>query len=281
MKNFNLKRFGQALKCQFMVTRHSWIRLFGIYTFVMFMANLFFTRLAWRDYDDLAKNFGEDIVSSTYRHIVDQTSVFGVIFFCFAMLFGACYLFSQLKDTRKRSAYLLWPVSNLEKYIICLLHSIVLMLIITVGAYLLADALRVLVDFITGRVIIWGFPMSFNVDPEHNTPCMLLLFAFGMVFYIHSLYILGGTLFRRQQFLFTSIIFLIGLILVIMLLKQSVEWFDWNPGEMISYHGDEYHFHWTFYMFTILFYLLIAIHYWLSYRSLCRMQVINNKWLNV
>ena len=45
MSTFNFNRFSQALKCQFMVERKTWIRLFGIFTFVMFMANLFFTRL--------------------------------------------------------------------------------------------------------------------------------------------------------------------------------------------------------------------------------------------
>ena len=45
MSTFNTTRFGQALKCQFLVLRKTWIRLFGIFTLVMFMANLFFTRV--------------------------------------------------------------------------------------------------------------------------------------------------------------------------------------------------------------------------------------------
>ena len=39
MENFNINRFGQALKCHFLVSRKSWIRIFGIYTLVMFVAN--------------------------------------------------------------------------------------------------------------------------------------------------------------------------------------------------------------------------------------------------
>ena len=45
MENFNIKRFGQALKCHFLVSRKSWIRIFGIYTLILFFANLFFTRV--------------------------------------------------------------------------------------------------------------------------------------------------------------------------------------------------------------------------------------------
>ena len=40
MKTFNFNRFSQALKCQFLVLRKTWIRLFGIFTLVMFMADL-------------------------------------------------------------------------------------------------------------------------------------------------------------------------------------------------------------------------------------------------
>ena len=37
MKTFHFNRFSQALKCQFLVLRKTWIRLFGIFTLVMFM----------------------------------------------------------------------------------------------------------------------------------------------------------------------------------------------------------------------------------------------------
>ena len=53
MENFNINRFGQALKCHFLVSRKSWIRIFGIYTLVMFVANLFFTRVAGWSYSKM------------------------------------------------------------------------------------------------------------------------------------------------------------------------------------------------------------------------------------
>ena len=159
MENFNIKRFGQALKCHFLVSRKTWIRIFGIYTLVMFVANLFFTRVAGWSYSKMEELYqGKELVTE-YTHLVYQTTGFCMIFFGFAMLFGASYMFAQMKDTRKRSAYLLWPVSNSEKYIISLLHSIILMAIITVVSIVAADALRVLIDAITGRVFVWGVPL--------------------------------------------------------------------------------------------------------------------------
>lgn len=286
MSTFNFNRFSQALKCQFMVSRKVWIRLFGIFTLVMFFANLFWTRVQGSNYSYMVENWGEEVATRSYNHYVESSVLFGIVFFCIAMLFGASGMFSQMKDTRKRSAYLLWPVSNIEKYIISFLHSFVLMAILTVCAYMLADALRVLVDWATGRVIIWGIPKI--AEPfgdsvfEHWQLFWMLL---NWVFYIHSLYIVGGTLFRRQQFLLTSASIVILAILLTMILNQI----DWNGVhfEFISGNWDEKTqtytniFHPSFYIINSVVTLLIPIHYWASYKLFTRMQVINNKWLNV
>lgn len=287
MSTFNINRFSQALKCQFLVLRKTWIRLFGIFSLVMFMANLFFTRVQGMQYDTIISSFPMKEAITRYTYHVQSTVTFGVIFFCFSMLFGASFLFSGMKDTRKRSAFLLWPVSNLEKYTINLLLSIVWLAVITIGAYLLADTLRVFVDWLTGRFVIWG-PALFERSilgpaPEEHWQMAWMLFAW--VFYIHSLYIVGGTLFRRQQFLLTSCTIVFVAILLTMLLNQI----DWNSMniEFITGTWDEKTetytqiFHPFFYILNTAVTLLIFVHYWVSYKLFTRMQVINNKWLNV
>ena len=292
MENFNIKRFGQALKCHFLVSRKSWIRLFGIYTLVMFVANLFFTRLAGMGYSRMAERYQGEVLLQEYGHLVYQTTGFCMIFFGFAMLFGASYLFPQMKDTRKRSAYLLWPVSNSEKYIISLLHSIILMAIITVVSIVAADALRVLVDAITGRVIVWGVPLYgkyISNAPEWQAVLMLVTW----MFYFHSLYIVGGTLFRRFQFLSTSITIVTVTILLMIFFKQTgmanIDFHLWDyetTGEVYQYNGKTYDvwhavYNPRFYFAILGGWLIIAAHYWASFKLFCRMQVINNKWLNV
>ena len=286
MNNFNFNRFSQALKCQFLVERKTWIRLFGIYTLVMFMANLFFTRVQGASYHTMAENWTFDEFIRTYTHNVESTVAFGMFFFAIAMLFGATNMFSQMKDTRKRSAYLLWPVSNLEKYVVSFLLYFVLMAILTVGAYMVADALRVLVDWLSGRVVIWGIPklaepFAKNAPFEEWQPAWMF---FAWVFYVHSLYIVGGTLFRRQQFLLTSGTIVVVIILLTMILNQipPQSQFDLTTGtwdeKTLTYHKI---YHPAFYVLNSVVTLLIPFHYWLSYKIFCRMQVINNKWLNV
>ena len=284
MSTFNTTRFSQALKCQFLVLCKTWIRLFGIFTLVMFMANLFFTRVQGSNYDDLVSNWPMEDVLRTYGRFVEQTVAFGLVFFCFAMLFAASFLFAGMKDTRKRSAFLLWPVSNLEKYVTSIILSVFWMMVITIGAYMLADVLRVFVDWVTGRVIIWGIPIIFNdvFGQAAFDHWQMVWFFFTFVFYIHSLYIVGGTLFRRQQFLFTSATIAVVGILLIMLLNKihpDVQFISGTWDEKT--HTYNQIFHPFFYILNTTLCVLIVFHYWASYKLFTRMQVINNKWLNV
>ena len=225
MSTFNFNRFSQALKCHFLIERKSWIRLFGIYTLVMFMANLFFTRIQGVKYQFLVENRTAEELFRQYNHNVESTVTFGIVFFCFAMLFCASFMFSQMKDTRKRSAYLLWPVSNVEKYVVSFLYSVVFMTVLTIAAYVLADALRVLTDWLTGRIVIWGIPkmaefFGTNAICENWQTAWMF---FAWVFYVHSLYVVGGTLFRRQQFLMTSAVIVVVGILLIMILNSPAQ----------------------------------------------------------
>ena len=286
MNTFNFNRFSQALKCQFMVTRKWWMVVFGIYTFVLLMANLFFTRLQ-TNYNNIVENWPMEIYDYYNRH-VEQTVAFGIFFFCVAMLYGISSMFSQMKDTRKRSAYLLWPVSNLEKYVVSFLLSFGLMLVLTVSAYVLADTLRVFIDWVTGRVVIWGIPKLSDPFTAPDGPFeywQMVWMLFAWVFYTHSLYVVGGTLFRRQQFLLTSGTIIVTVILLTIILNQI----DWDSAhfEFVTGTWDEktstytHIFHPSFYIINSVVSLFMVFNYWASYKVFTRMQVINNKWLNI
>ena len=288
MSTFNFNRFSQALKCQFLVERKTWIRLFSIFTLVMFFAELFWTRVQGMSYSYMVENLSMENLHHTYNHNVEQSLAFCIMFFCIAMLFGATGMFSQMKETRQRSAYLLWPVSNLEKYVVSFLLNFVFMAVLTVVAYMLADALRVFVDWLTGRIIIWSIPKlaePFTAPDGPSEYWQLAWMFFAWVFYIHSLYLVGGTLFRRQQFLMTSATIAVVSILLVMILNQI----NWNDVQIDFVTGtwDEktstYNrvFHPAFYILHSVLCALIVFHYWASYKLFTRMQVINNKWLNV
>ena len=285
MNNFDLHRFSQALKCYFMTSRRTWLRYFGIFTLVLFMADLFFTRIQGGNYNEMVEIWGQEHALSVYKDYVGGTAVFGIVFFFIAMLFGASFLFSHMKETRQRTTYLMWPVSNLEKYLVPLVHNILLLGVGTLVAYHLADALRVLLDWTTGRAVIWGSPYFWDIVSrpfDGSAPWEMTAFIVGSYLWFHSLYILGGSLFRRQQFLLTSMVVVVGFFLFVWTVHALVEMSGITRDiNFVGWHDGVWHIHWSVYLILIVGYGLTALHYWLSYKIFCRMQVINNKWLNV
>lgn len=281
MKQFDLHRFGWTLKNYFFVIGPTWLRIIGIYTLVLFLIDLFLTRVLGINYNAVLENEGIEFLRRIYANTVCQTAQFGLFFLAFAMLFCASYLFSFLKTKPQRSTYLMLPASNMEKYLVSFLYAVVLMFIGTFVAYCVADTLRMLLDLITGRVVIWGVPYFFEPFNFYDAPWLLIVWAIGIMLYFHSVYILGGTLFRKLAPLLTSILVVIGFFLVMWGIRASSGWIDWHAfPKSYNFEGEPV-FHWLFYVLIVLAYLLTAIHYWLSYRIFCRMQVINHKWLNV
>lgn len=276
MKQFDTHRFALALKCQLLASRHKWLRLFAIFTLAMFMADLAFTRVFAPDYEWLVASHSTEEAVSLYSITVDQSVTFGYMFFGVAMLIGASSLFRTMRETRQRTTYLMWPVSNIEKYLVSLVYSIVLMGVGTVVAFVLADALRVLVDWMTGRVIVWGSPMVQQLFRGDDAPWQALLSVYSVMLWVHSLYILGGSLFRRHQFLMTSLCIVMGYLLLVL---------GWMNLEMSCGRSLTSSFDLDSVLFfngvTFVSLLLTALNYWLSYRLFCRMQVINNRWLNL
>ncbi len=283
MKNFDINRFTLALKCSFRVSLKTWIRLFSIYTLVLLMAGIFFTRVLNNNYQMwLDNNWPMESIIRTYSHQVEHFSIFGFVFFCFAMLFGACYIFKHMKDTKSRSAYLMWPVSNLEKYAVALVLNIVWMAVIAVAAFFLADVLRILVDLMTGRVIICAIPsylkiFVFPIVESGSTPWSIILGIYLFFIYVHSLYIVGGSLFRKNQFLLTSISILILSYVFGLLFSLLLEWLNIDSLRLHTRESGTGINHFI----NVVILCLTIFHYWLSYWLFTRMQVINNKWLNV
>ncbi len=281
MKQFDLKRFGHLLKYHFSVTGPTWLRILGVYTIVLFLVSLFNTRVKGIDYTTALENNDIEFLYTMYADQIRQTALFGEFFLFIAMLFGAANIFSHLKSKPQRSTYLTLPASNLEKYLVSFLHAVVLLCVGTILAYCVADTLRMLLDLMTGRIVVWGVPMYFSRFSNFDAPWLLPVWALGILLYLHSVYILGGTLFRKLKFLMTSFFVIIGFIFVMWAVYTTRDWIDWQEFPKSHNLVGEGVFHPLFYVFTILSYLLTAFHYWLSYRIFCRMQVNNHKWLNV
>lgn len=281
MSTFNITRFSQALKCQYMNSRKDWMLVFGIYTIALSFLNILFVRSTsfdGGDYHDVVAKHGVAYMEDAYPILIKGIAVFDIIFFGIGMLFCASFLFYHLKKKPWCSAYLMWPASNLEKYLVSLVLNVVMAAIGTIICIIIADALRVLVDALSGRIVVWAIPMIFDLKTLNLNPLIAWGPFLSEILLIHAAYILGGTLFRKQQFVLTTIaIVIIGYIMV----------FTWHSPVIdnanlfdLDEKGKSLPNAW-FYVVSIGGYLLTALCYRLSYKIFCRMQVINNKWLNV
>ena len=277
MKQFDLHRFGRALQCHVLSSRKEILAGFLWMVAVFFLVDLFFTELIDMGNDDGSLGFYMQKVENYVAGCV-----FGILV---GTMVWATRIFSNMKTTPQRTTYLLLPVSHAEKYLVRFLHATVISLLLGIAAFILADALRMLVAVTWGRPLVSGIPILFGHEvgelaPRHGTSLAILL-AGGFFFFNHACYVLGGTLFRKQPFLMTS-----GVLFVLLLLVSHV--IDWVTDfynvsiTFVSYNEQTglYVNPWV-YPLIVVFYLLAVACYWLSYRQFCRMQVINNKWLNV
>ena len=279
MKQFDFKRFGWMLKNHLCVTRNTWLGVFGVYTLVLFLADLFITRVQGINYSEELEHVGIDVVREMYASQVHESANFGQFFFLIAMMICASLIFSHLKTNAQRSTFLTLPASNVEKYLVCFLQVVVLVGIGTFVAYCIGDGLRVLTDLLTGRVVIWGVPYFFDAHIAYFWPWGVWMI--GWLIYFHSVYILGGALFRRLAFVLTSVLVVIGFFLVMWGARATIDIINWHRFPIYQTCDGEYTYHPLFYVFMVLLYLLAAVHYWLSYRIFSRMQIISRKYLNV
>ena len=282
MKNFDFHRFALTFKSQLLMGRNFWLRLFLIFFLVLFFMEMLMTEVGEVIYN------GQDI----YKMRVDNAVNFSITFFVFSMLFGATGIFSVLKDTRKRIAYLMFPASNLEKYINCWIMSTVVVAIVTFVAFFCADTIRTLMAPAFGREMIWGVPSFLShITPDFHATVTApnvekiqqwwlgIFFAIGAILYFHSSYMLGGTAFRRQQFLMTTLIH-VFLMIIIETVWHHIN-FEGNINLLSYDEQNGLQVHPATYVIMVCQYLLTCFNYWLSYRIFCRVQAINNKWLNV
>ena len=206
-------------------------------------------------------------------------------FFTF-MIFMQSSILNNVRNKQQTIDFLTLPASNFEKFI----SRIMFVTLYYVGAFVVgliaADVLQWLFSLLffpfdqTGFVIthiqFFSNPTIGNSFIE-STDLLSWLLGFTLflgVIYVHSVYILGGTFFRKQAWVLTSITMFFLTIFIASVLDKSD--FNINLADMSS-SGLEI----IVSIFDIIIVGLIAFNYWLAYRIFTHIQVINNKWFNL
>ena len=267
MKNFEFARFANFLKWHVVTHKSEIIRQTGIATIAMFLL----IRMA-----NMGTYFADAELDVPF-HLG-----FVVMMISFAMCIAAASIF---KDMNKKGGFInvsMSPASVLEKYLTLLIYSTVIPFVLMILSYFIGEILNVLLFVIEGhsvqRIFTGDLLNHIFVKPiaEHAIDAIPAA-IFGL-----SIYILGGSIFRKMPFISTSALIIAFMIFVLPLLLQvflnnMVDMDEWekffeNAEESIAVLS------WGI---TVVSLLLASLNFYISYRIYKRMQVINNKWINL
>lgn len=265
MKNFNTQRMWQVLKYDLLINRkQNLATLAKMALILLIMFYFMFINHAWYYPDG---RVGE---------IEEGNAVMVLFTIGICTVFYGSWILRHMDTKQHRTAYLMLPASPAEKMVARLLITVVLWPLACMVAIVTADMLRWFIHIILGVGLSGSvtFPtLKFISYASWQGRVFMVL----LTLWAQSLYIVGGALFTRRQWLLTGT----GLIILAMMgggiITRTLDYmFDEALNKGITINGDI-----VFWAFACSFTLFTLLNYWISYRIFRRTQVINNKWLNL
>ena len=239
-----------------------------------FMANLYFERGLLMETPLAFNNF--------YGNLAGVALFVGFAL----MMVAGCSIFKNLLSKQNRITFLSLPASNLEKYISRFIWVNVGYAIMFVIAVIFADLILALFSLMLGLGVHGSVTVTLFAELfESKTvlysrilnPGYFSVMVCTIMLFMQSSWTLLGTLFRKNAWLWTLCIQVFLGTSWAMAISSSDSFLSqlW-----LSFHSTLGHdlFFWIHVIFGLAASVLM---YWGSYRIFCRMQVINNKWLNV
>lgn len=275
MKNFDINRFGSVLKWNALMTKKEILTNTASMTFA-FVVLAVVQVMSSRNESDM-------VVADNFNSFTS----FALFVFLIICSIGGCWIFNNMKTKEQRITFKMLPATDLEKFVARALYATIVWWLMGFIAFCLADLFRMLISLIAGIDIVKSaIPDFLNMlfgGNDHNisifgetdmTYVLPLTFAANAwAFWVHSLYILGGALFRRRQFVLTTLAHCIIGLAFTPIIVDFVDSLDKATAEQM--------FCTVMWTAGSVFTLLFLLNWWLSYRIFRRMQVINNKWLNL
>ncbi len=290
---FDKTRFVKLLKWEMMTERKDYMRFaIGIALTLTF---LFCATIISRYFDDV-NGYPEDTLIMFKKDTVMILSNLAWTVYLFTIFLGASFVFKNVATKQQRIAFFSLPASNLEKFLVRLFHVMIGYPLCFLVALAFADIMQLFLSFILLKgpdysvvvksvtalftpiysdlngEIIKGcllFPNGFTLVGIMESLSYLTFFAFNYAFWIFC-----GTLFRRNAWLLTLASQVVIGFVVIMIIRVF-------PFPSIGNLPNESSALALAYLCIAIAWVVIALMYWGSYRLFSRMQVINNKWLNV
>jgi len=211
---------------------------------------------------------------------------FCVVIYLIVVIISGTWIFANMQTKAQRTTVKLLPATDLEKFLVNFLAVTLGAAVMAIVAFCIADIVRIVVCLIFGidHVAI-GLPyflqMLFtdtdfagsSVNAGRIFPTAVNFTALGWCLWAQSLYVLGGTVLRRYQFVITSAVH----VLLFIAFAVVVSYGSGNVETTVMDEGLAP----VFYAIGTVLAAIAVLNWWLSYRIFKRMQVINNKWINL
>ena len=176
------------------------------------------------------------------------------------------------------------PASKLEKYIASYLLTIVLGLAAIAVSFVVADVVNYLVILVLNSDKATLVTLSlFNqmADPSEPSTLGEVVADVLAFWWIHSLYLLGGTFFRKRNWIFTTLTLIVAFLVLGGLLTfgtwKTLNLLYGDYFRIVFIDGAQSYISWAASIITTAF---IVLNYWLSFRFYKRIQLIGHKFTN-
>ena len=300
---FSFSRFAAVLKYDLVEHRWRYISAF----FIMFVALSGFQLAQVNDYLRLSKIMeGVDI----YRNFTDTLTAFFCGVLILALICAATDMSSVPFKTKGRALnYLMMPASKLEKFLSRAFINILLVIVMAYVALFFSDLVRMLcipffkVDGFYGFTVHQIFVNLFDpfkavfengnttnaviVNGEVLTPvwsfgmcCMAVACIILSGLWSHSVFLLGGCIWRKGALIKTIASALVISLLLLWLIVECAPCIDvWAENSLAPwleqrFETEEDMLRVGFPIVAFLNTVFIAFHWWLSYRFFSRKQVV-------
>ena len=295
MNGFKINRFGHTLRWVLSVNFRKLLLWFAGSVLAVFLGEIIFK---------VMNPYGSPL------NMLRDISQFLTMILILVSLIMASSIVSSINEKRKREAFLMLPASNLEKFLSLLVYSTVICIAVAFLAIVLGDALRMFSYWAAGyqgmpyegesyyysvksdeygEVFWWSsvIPMLIkNITPNIALSAPLPVdfvvvqwaFIIGMILWVHSTYILGGTLLRKYSFVGTSVfVILLDTLIIRLIIASGMTMFhtQWDNGELIEYEIGV-----VSWIIAFVSPILSILNYWVSYRIFKGFELITNKWFN-
>lgn len=301
MNSINFNRGWQVLRWLISVNR--W-RLLGMIVGIAF--SVFLVQL-------LAFVMGASKENASYLQECAEVGSFIIPFAMVVFASMAFTNFTSIGTKQQRGTFLMMPATNLEKFLSVMAYVVVICGLGAILGYILGDCLRMIWFWIWGLVSndpedTAGMVFNYNgVDQTYYlwsstvdflfgkmTPRLMTVWGSGIYWswfdwaylivgvlstiWVHSFFMLGGTLLRKYSFVATGVLW----IAIMLLFMGSIYHFHLNVF-INEWNGEAYVTNKVgpmAYVLMVALPLFSILNYWTSFQIFKGFQLITNKWMN-